>query len=79
MTTDEIRSVLRGVFSEVFDDEDLAFSDGLGREQVRSWDSLGHIRLIAATEEAFDVRFTIEEIESFTSVGRMVECIAART
>lgn len=79
MTTDEIRSTLRSVFSDVFENDGFEFSDALARDQVEGWDSLGHIRLIAATEEAFDLRFTIEEIESFTSVGRMVERIAART
>jgi acyl carrier protein len=79
MTTDEIRSKLRSVFTEVFENDRFEFSDALARDHVEGWDSLGHIRLIAATEDAFDLRFTIEEIESFTSVGRMVERIAART
>lgn len=79
MTTDEIRSTLRSVFTEVFENDRFEFSDALARDHVEGWDSLGHIRLIAATEDAFDVRFTIEEIESFTSVGRMVERIAAQT
>lgn len=79
MTTDEIRSTLRSVFTDVFENDRFEFSDALARDHVEGWDSLGHIRLIAATEEAFDLRFTIEEIESFTNVGRMIERIAART
>lgn len=79
MTTDEVRSTLRSIFADVFENDHFEFSDALARDQVEGWDSLGHIRLIAATEEAFDLRFTIEEIEGFTSVGRMVERIAART
>lgn len=78
MTIDEIRSTLHSVFTDVFENDHFEFSDALARDHVEGWDSLGHIRLIAATEEAFDLRFTIEEIESFTSVGRMVERIAAR-
>lgn len=79
MTIDEIRSKLRAVFTDVFENDRFEFSDALAREHVEGWDSLGHIRLIAATEEAFDLRFTIEEIESFTSVGTMVEQIATRS
>jgi len=78
MTTEEIRSRLRNVFQNVFEDEGVEFSDSLNREQVESWDSLGHIRLVSAMEEAFGVRFTIEEIESLTSVGRIVACIEER-
>jgi acyl carrier protein len=79
MTTDEIRSTLRSIFADVFENDRFAFSDALTRDHVEGWDSLGHIRLVAATEEAFGLRFTIEEIESFTSVGRVVERIVART
>jgi acyl carrier protein len=77
MNPDEIRGTLRRVFGEVFEGEPFEFSDALARENLQAWDSLGHIRLISATEEAFDIRFTIEEIENLTSVGRMVECISS--
>ncbi len=72
MNPDEIRGTLRRVFGEVFEGETFEFSDALGRDNLEAWDSLGHIRLISATEEAFDIRFTIEEIESLTSVGKML-------
>jgi acyl carrier protein len=77
MTPDETRATLQRVFGEVFEGEPFEFSDALGRETLQAWDSLGHIRLIAATEEAFNVRFTIEEIESLTSVGRMIARLSA--
>ena len=77
MNADKVRGTLQRVFREVFDGEEFEFSDALGRDTLPAWDSLGHIRLIAATEEAFDVRFTIEEIESLTNVGRMVARISS--
>jgi acyl carrier protein len=66
------------VFREVFEDEEFEFSDALGRENLKVWDSLGHIRLVAALEETFAVAFTIEEIETFTSVGKIAECVSAK-
>lgn len=78
MNRDEIRASLERIFHEVFEEEDFEFSESLSREQLEAWDSLGHIRLISATEETFDVRFTLEEIEGLTSAGRIVECISRR-
>ena len=78
MNRDEFRAKLQQVFREVFEDEEFEFSDELDRESLKVWDSLGHIRLVAALEETFGVSFTIEEIETFTSVGKIAECAAAK-
>lgn len=71
-----IRQSLEDVFREVFEDEDFEFSESLGRESLKAWDSLGHIRLIAAIEEKFDVRLTMEEIEHFSSVKDILARLA---
>jgi acyl carrier protein len=78
MKSDEIRNKLGDIAREVFDDERLQVTDMLSREDVESWDSLGHIRLIAAVEEAFQMSFTIDEIEGVNSVGQIVKVIAER-
>jgi len=77
MKEDEVRAGVRRVFAEVFEGESFNFSDGLDRDTLKAWDSLGHIRLIAALEESFGERFTIAEIEGLTSVGNIVERLCA--
>ena len=78
MDKGEIRTTLERVFQDVFDNETFTFSDDLGREQLKSWDSLGHIRLISTAEEAFSVQFTLDEIAELTTAGLFVECIARK-
>jgi acyl carrier protein len=78
MNSDQIRNKLGDIAREAFDDEGLEVTDTLSREDVESWDSLGHIRLIAAVEEAFQMSFTIDEIEGVTSIGQIVKVIAER-
>jgi acyl carrier protein len=75
MNQNDVRSTLKKVFEEVFEDEQFEFSDSLGRETLKAWDSLGHIRLVAAVEEAFGATFSIEEIEGFTSAGKIAETV----
>jgi acyl carrier protein len=77
MNREDTRVALQRVFEDVFADNPFEFADSLSRETLEAWDSLGHIRLIAATEEAFDVRFTIDEIEKLTSVARILERLDA--
>jgi acyl carrier protein len=71
MTSDLMQASLERVFREIFDDDSLVLTDDVTRETLKAWDSLGHIRLVAAIEEAFDVHFSIEQIEKLTSVAKI--------
>jgi len=75
MNRDDIRNKLAEIAREIFDDDTLAVTDALAPEDVKAWDSLGHIRLIAATEEAFGVAFTIDEIEGMKSIGQIAALV----
>lgn len=74
----EIRNALRDIAREVFADEALEITDELSQEDVKAWDSLGHIRLMAATEDAFQITFTMEEIEGLKRMGQIVELVAEK-
>lgn len=76
MNRQDALTALQTVFREVFDDDRLTISDATSREDLPAWDSLGHIRLVAAIEEALGVNFTIEEIEAMTGVGGILDRIA---
>ena len=47
------------------------------REDVNNWDSLNHLRIISALEEKFQIRFTMDEIQSIASVGDVVRFLNA--
>lgn len=77
MTT-SIPSTVEAVFRDVFDDALPAELATLQREDLESWDSLGHMRLVSALEEAFSVSFSIDEIEGLTSVAAIVQTLSAK-
>ncbi len=58
------------VFEEVFDDSPLEI-EGLTRSNFPDWDSLAHIKLIIGIEEQFDVKFTIDQVASISSVEEL--------
>ncbi len=78
MNNSDIRETLRDIAREIFEDEALEVTDALSRDDVRAWDSLGHIRLMAATEEAFQITFTIDEIEGLRCMGEIVKLVAEK-
>ena len=51
-------------------------ADTLTAEEVELWDSLNHLKLVTAVEEAFGVQLSMEEIEAIDSVGRLRATLA---
>ena len=49
--------------------------NGLQYQQIPNWDSVGHMGLIAAIEDAFDIEIENEDAEKIATVGDAVEQI----
>lgn len=47
-------------------------------ENVDSWDSVHHLNLILALEEAFDLQLEPEEIDRMNSVSRIVTVLESK-
>ncbi len=45
--------------------------DATGRETLRSWNSLCHVELILAIEDAFGVTFARREVAQMTTVAKL--------
>jgi acyl carrier protein len=70
---------LTGIMRDVFDDEALVATPEMTAAEVKEWDSVNHINLIVAVEEAFGIRFKSAELERMKNVGQMVDEIAKKT
>jgi acyl carrier protein len=75
MTIDNLQEVFRKVFGK----NDLLISVNTSTKDIKSWDSLTHLELIAAVEEAFDVKFSFAEVMQFNTVGDMIQAIEKKT
>ncbi|MFA6401514.1 MAG: acyl carrier protein [Salinivirgaceae bacterium] len=45
------------------------------REDIDSWDSLGHLRLMMSIEQSFEVKFSMSQIPELDSIKKIVESI----
>ena len=50
---------------------------GLKYQDVEAWDSVGHMSLIAALEEAFDIMMDTDDIIDFSSYEKGRQILAA--
>jgi acyl carrier protein len=79
MGAHEILAHLTAVFQEVFDDPALTIDEAMTAEDVGGWDSVTHILLVVAVEQAFAVKFKTAEIETLKNVGDLVRLIDRKT
>ena len=79
MTETDILTKLTQLFRDIFDDEALVITPQTTADDVEGWDSVNHITLVVAVEQAFKVKFKTAEIESLKDVGDLVKLVAAKT
>ena len=70
---------LTKVFREVFDDDSIELTPETTANDIDDWDSIEHINLIAAVEDAVGMRFQMREVSGMKNVGEMVQIIESRT
>ena len=59
----------RAAFKDALEIDENAINDELAFDSIPEWDSVGHMRLMAALEDAFDIMFETEDIMDFASFG----------
>ena len=75
MNRNDILSQVNEIFVETLDNEEVRINESTTADDVEDWDSLTHIQLVVAVEKKFRIRFTSKEIQSWSNVGEMINCI----
>jgi len=75
MERKEILARVEDIFREELEQSDLVLTDETTADDVEGWDSLSHVQLVAAMEEAFGIEFKSREILSWDNVGDLIDSI----
>ena len=75
MERNEILKRVEEIFREELEQEELILTEETTAEDVEGWDSLSHVQLVAAMEEAFGIEFKSREILSWDNVGDLIDSI----
>ena len=68
MSSGSIRTRLTAIIHEVFEDDAIEVTGLTSMDDVPVWDSVNHMALIAATEKAFAIQFTLSELVGIRDV-----------
>ena len=64
------------VFIDSFSINESALGENLVYNKIPEWDSIGHMALIAALEEAFNITMETDDIIDFSSYKKGLEVLA---
>jgi acyl carrier protein len=59
------------LLADLFELDPKAIRDDWTHEDIALWDSLQHLRMIAAMEQEFGIKFSMAEIRSIENVGQI--------
>ncbi len=66
---------IQEMFAKIFRVSVDSINDETNRDRLRSWDSMRHLELVTALEEAFSIRLSADEIMSLTSFGQVRDLV----
>lgn len=75
MNREQITATVQDIFRDVLDNPSLMINDTLTAHDVDNWDSLAHISIITGIEQAFRIRLSLSEIDSFNCIGDMINSV----
>lgn len=69
---------VRHILGLVLEMPEQQIDEGLSAEDASNWDSIRHLNLVMALEEAFGVSFSSDELGRLTSYRAIVDALAER-
>ena len=64
------------VFIECFSIDQAALDKDVAYSEIEGWDSVGHMEMIAALEDAFEISMDTDDIIDFSSFKKGFELLA---
>lgn len=64
------------IFMESFSVDKAALNSGFEYQSIPEWDSVGHMGLISALEEGFDIMMETDDIIDFSSYEKGIDLLA---
>ena len=77
----DMQSILGKVqraFSSAFDIDPLTITIDTGPDEVKAWDSMGHVTLASSLEQEFGLTFDVDELMKMENVRQIVRIIESK-
>lgn len=73
MTADEMLAEFSAILRDLLGNDAIDLTATTRRPDVPDWDSFNYVNFIVAVEMKFGVKFGVAEVESFQTVGDIVQ------
>lgn len=73
MTEEKLLTIFTQILQNLLDDESIVLTMETKRHDVPDWDSFNYINFIVAVEMELGIKFKVADVESFLSVGDIVD------
>jgi acyl carrier protein len=73
----DILAKVQQAFAAAFGVEPDSIGPGTEPDDVQGWDSMGHVDLVAALEEACGLQFDIDDVMEMSDVDAIVRIVAS--
>jgi acyl carrier protein len=70
---------LKEIIADTFDIDEDEINDEMTSDSVERWDSLNHLRLVTALEDEFDIKLTMEDVNTMVDYPKIVEFVSRYT
>ncbi|MGH8605426.1 MAG: acyl carrier protein [Gammaproteobacteria bacterium] len=67
---------VRRIVADVLAIDEGQVTEDLGPSSAGNWDSMNHLRIVAAIEEEFGISFTMEEVQAIGTVKALEKLVA---
>ena len=78
MESDKIIHVISDIAAEVFEHPGIQLKLSDSASNIKGWDSLTQVILVAVIEKQFDVKFSYKDLASIITVGDIVDIINSK-
>jgi len=69
---------IKSLISKIFNVDVKFINDNSSPDDIKGWDSLGHMNLVAALEEEYEIQLDDEEIDDLRNVALIVNIVAGK-
>lgn len=66
------------IFKSILNVSEEELNEKLVYQEVREWDSVGHMALISALEDEFDIMFDTDDIIDFSSYVKGIDILKSK-
>ena len=75
MDRSKIEYSIINIFYDIFEVEDIVINDKFSQKDIGDWDSIGHVRLMAAIQDEFNIDIPFEDTINLSTVRDIIDCV----